>query len=384
MFAIIYLLVIPIFHLGFGFVSAGSPSRPYMNNIPGGGENLSSSPCARFARACGIIGCMKHILPAILVLLSTVRLSAQETIHISGFKCSTDARSEMVSDFDGRPCAVLRMETAQGGWSFDAGLVGIVDVVTGKDAVEVYVPASARSITVAREGCRPLREWPFPERLVPGMTYSMKLAAKAPQPVYTAPKAVRPAPATPVRPQPAIASPYGYRESYTGRSATPQSGSHVKDDHLGWDTGQALGFSKSFVDAYAGFAQNMEYDFLEETFVGLRYTRLENRVGPYFSAAISDDGCGAFFGGAALRLFREDRSSVDFQLYGGLGLVYGCCLGLEGGIRFAWKSESRVSHWDFGFGCQMWSGYVAPTVEVGLCIWGIPLIICLGFAAASL
>lgn len=325
---------------------------------------------------------MKRILPLIALLSLSLGLSAQE-VRISDFKASGTGPAGVVLDFDGHPCAILRMETGLSGWSFDAGLAGIVDVVPGKDWVDVYLSASARSITVARDGARPLREWIFPEQLAEGRTYSMRLEVKVAQaPRHTAPvqNVSRPEAhaSVPITTFPA-----------SGLRQAPSAGRVVKPRYPDYslnalDTDQPRGFSRNFLDMYAGLVQYKDSDYVDELFVGFRYTWLRDRIGPYVSAAISTDLCGAFFAGAALRVFSEEHSDTDIHLYGGAGLVYGCALAGEAGLRFAWKSESTVSHWDIGVGCQFWQGAVVPTVEVGLCIWGIPLLVCLGLGACAL
>ena len=118
-------------------------------------------------------------------------------------------------------------------------------------------------------------------------------------------------------------------------------------------------------------------------FIGARYTFLQNKVGPYIALAFNtaEEG-GAVFAGAAHRFLDESASDLDLQVYGGLGLIYGQSLGGEVGVRFGWKGDSPVSHWDFGVGCQFMHGCIVPTIEVGRYIWGIPVAcgigLCLG------
>ena len=319
---------------------------------------------------------MKRILILIPFLSLTFGLSAQE-VRISDFKEAVSAEAGVMYDFDGHPCAILRMETDLSGWSFDAGLSGIVDVVPGKDRVDVYLSASARMVTVAREGARPLREWSFPERLGEGRIYSMRLEVKTPPATRHNPPATRPIRQDAVSTYPVS----GYRQMQSpARAVAPV---YSADPLPMFDTDQPRGFCRNFYDLYAGLVQYNDSEYVDELFVGLRYTRLKERMGPYFSAALSTDGCGAFFAGAALRAFSEERSDTDLQFYGGVGLVYGCALAGEAGLRFAGKSTSKTSHWDFGVGCQFWQGAVVPTVEVGLCIWGIPLVVCIGLGACA-
>lgn len=297
---------------------------------------------------------MRRILLASILLAVPVLLAGQE-IRIEAFKSIMDVPARVEYDFDGHPCAVLRLETTLTGWSFDAGLAGIVDVMVGKDAVEVYVPASAQSLTVAREGCRPLREWAFPEPLKAGRTYSMRLElgyqtrVRTQQSVSYTP----PAPTAPtVKPV----------QSYTPAPYSPPSPGGFDDDS----------FCRSFLTLQLGF------DFEEVCSASLRYTRINDRIGPYFGLGVNYDGGGMFLCGAAFRLTDETRTGLDLQYYLGLGL--GEPVIIDTGIRFAFKSDLALSQWDFGFGVQVCGEGILPTVELGFFIWGIPVLLGIGVA----
>lgn len=267
---------------------------------------------------------MRKILTYVF-LLSAATAGAQ-TIRISGFApAPDDARAyESLYDTDGEPWSVLWMETGESGWAFEAGLDGIMDVQYGKGCIYVYVPAGTRRITVSREGCTPLRDWALPLSLEPGRTYRMRLEC------VPAEKA---------------------------RSAA--------------ESGKT--FSRHFADAWIGPVTG-KGGFTGETFAGLRYSYIQYRVGPYIAAGLSTDGGNSFWVGGAFRFTRPERSDLDFQAYGGVGLVYGNRVGGEAGIRFGWKSRRKLSGLDFGVGCQVFRGGVAPTVEVGLYIWGVPVV----------
>ena len=71
----------------------------------------------------------------LLAALPCLGAAAQE-IRITGFSPSgptaVSGDAPVRLDADGRPCALLRMETSRDGWTFDAGLCGIVDVARGR------------------------------------------------------------------------------------------------------------------------------------------------------------------------------------------------------------------------------------------------------------
>ena len=299
---------------------------------------------------------MRNFL-TILALLFSVAAGAQ-SIRISGFKATiADATApDAVQDADGALCAILRMETIETGWTFEAGMAGITDVMYGKDVIYVYVPAGARILSVAHPNAAPLRNWNIPQRLEPGRTYSMKLEIFVPQPVpIEKPRHVISKPRSTPKPVP-----------------SPAFSNRVYEKDFCWH----------FTDAYLGFVNDRE-GYTDECFVGVRYTYLQHRVGPYISAAISTNQMSAFFAGAAFRFTRPESSNLDFQAYGGVGLIYGNQLAGEAGIRFGWKSKHKLSGLDFGVGCQFWKGTITPTVEVGLYIWGIPVVcgLCLALRA---
>ncbi len=271
---------------------------------------------------------MRRILLASILLAVPVLLAGQE-IRIEAFKSITDVPARVVYDFDGHPCAVLRMETDLAGWCFDAGLSGIVDVCAEEGHVDVYLSADARTITVAREGCKPLREWAFPEPLKAGRTYWMRLELGYPAPV----------------------------RSYTPAPYTQTSSSGLDDNE----------FCRSFLTLQLGF------DFEEVCSASLRYTRINDRIGPYFGLGVNYDGGGMFLCGAAFRLTDESRTGLDLQYYLGVGI--GSPLTIDTGIRFAFRSDLSLSSWDFGFGVQFCGDGILPTVELGFLIWGIPVLL---------
>ena len=286
---------------------------------------------------------MRRLL-LLIPLLTSIAGSAQ-TVRISGFTpSSTDASAALVYDANGELCATLKLETKETGWTFEAGLAGIIDIEYRKDVIYVYVLATARKLSVSHPQYPALRDWTIPRTLEPGRTYSMKLEVAKPKPVKV----------TPVK---------QFNDAPRLRSVSDKE------------------FTRHFADAYLGFCIG-EY-CSEEYFIGARYTYLQNKVGPYIALAFNtaDEG-GAVFAGAAYRFLDENASDLDLQAYGGIGLIYGQSLGAEVGVRFGWKGDSKVSHWDFGVGCQFMQGCIVPTIEVGLYIWGIPvacgLCLCLG------
>ena len=292
---------------------------------------------------------MKNLTLILLLLLQGLSAAAQ--IRISDFKTAPGAAEPrtFVQDPDGQACAAIRLETKVTGWTFDAGLAGIMDARQEDGAIWIYVPASARNLTVAHKDYAPLRGWTIPLTLVPGGTYTAQLSYAAPRPVLS--------------PKPAEASVTGLR--------------NISQTH----------FSQHFTDVFVGFCCERMDDYgfeWDETFrVGFSYTWIGNRVGPYISGAYDFEGGYSIVGGAAVRLTNPATAELDWQLYGGVGLMDGG-LGFDVGTRFGWRSTRQVSFWDFGFGCQFFHGVIMPNVSVGLCIWGIPTVVCIGLAVTAI
>ena len=302
---------------------------------------------------------MKKVTP-ILVLLLFGASSWGQSLRISDFKSAVADGAGVkvntaVTDPDGNLCAVLRMETKLTGLTFEAGLSGIMDVRYGEGVVYVYLPRSARKISVAHKDYEALRDWPIPVTLEAGRTYSMKLTAEKPKP--------KPQPAS--RPSPKPYSP-------SKPAPTPIS------------IPQPMDFCTHFIDAYVGF-QCYEFDYgfgLDDYWVGASYTWLEKRVGGYVSAGVDMDVAFSLFAGPAVRLTNPETLGLDLQLYSGIGVMNGC-FAVDTGLRFAWRSKYDVSLWDFSIGCQYYDKTIVPTVSVGLGIWGIPVVIGLGLVVLA-
>lgn len=281
---------------------------------------------------------MKRIL-IILALLQSLTLTAQ--IRITDFKAAApDDPRTFCADPDGELCAALKLETKLSGWTFDAGLPGIIDTRYEEGAIWLYVPRSVQKLTVAHKEYGVLRDWPIPVSLAAGRTYSMKLAR------------------TPMR-----------------EAQKPVA------------AGRPGRFASHFIDVTAAAVVERGWEGTFEPSdcyrFGLSYTWLEKRVGPYFAGSTDFDGDWTVSAGAAIRLTDPSSSAMDWQLYGGPALsVLG--FGAEIGTRFGWRTQGGLSCWDFGFGCQLYRDQIVPSVSVGLCIWGIPVALGICLAAGCL
>lgn len=314
---------------------------------------------------------MKKALIILTLLLLGFDAAAQ--IRLSNFSQSisdgtaSDVRTAM-EDPDGKLCAVLKLETRLSGWTFDTGLSGIIDTRYEDGAIWLYIPASARFLTVSHKDYGVLREWAFPIPLEPGRTYTAWLSFERQKTVPSRPSMT--STRTPMRTgrvsQPALMTSMPAARPLPRREKT---------------------FSQHFADFYVGAActlqEGVSFEPNDDTWFGFSYTWVGERVGPYISAGMDFKGSWELVGGAAFRLTNPWRDSLDWQLYGGVGFI-DSSIGFDFGTRFAWRSSYQLSHWDFGFGCQYFNGNIMPNVSVGLYIWGIPTVICLGVIAGAI
>ena len=299
---------------------------------------------------------MKRIL-LILLLLQSLPLAAQ--IGISDFKAAPEVQSpDAIRDPDGNPCAALQIRTSFDGWTFDAGLSGIMDTRIEEGTIWLYVPADARKLTVAHPKYGVLRDWSFPVTLSGGQTYTMTLGYDAPKPT----------------PKPA---PVPVQRTAPGQVPAPVPLRTVQDSRH---------FSDHFLDMYAGFVfdRNEDGSYGSESYcVGLNYTWVGRRIGPYVSANLDLDESYSLLAGVALRLSHPDTAAMDWQIYGGAGMMDGQ-LAFDAGMRFGWRSRQRLSKLDFSIGCQFSEGILMPTIGVGFYIWGVPVAVGVGLIAASI
>lgn len=326
-------------------------------------------------------------IPFILLLLIGMNTAAQ-TVRVTDFcQTSSEVRDprELTTrvDVNGDLCAVVRVLTEQDGWTFDAGLAGIVDTRYEKGAVCLYIPASAKTLSFSHYKYGVLRGWTIPESLAPGASYELRLKYSPKplsRPVTTKAPVIAPkiTESKPVSTSPKHSSGLAAPSVPVGNPYTSPS-APVKVLPGGKTAGRS--YCKHFIDGYFGacFSGGYYYD----TYIGLRYSYMGFKVGPYASLALSFDGEFNAIAGVGVHLLPEERSNFDLQAYAGLGIAEGCLLAGELGLRFAWKTDYDVSHWDFGFGAQVWSGCIMPTVNVGLYLWGIPVSVGIGLCCLA-
>ena len=125
---------------------------------------------------------MNKSLFILLLCLLSAAMSAQQ-MTITDFELNlrdqtANNEETKVIDDNGNPCALLKIETLQKGFTIDGGSVGIARVEENHAGeIWVYVPAKLRRITIAHNQLGILRDYVFPEALQPARTYIMKLVS---------------------------------------------------------------------------------------------------------------------------------------------------------------------------------------------------------------
>ena len=265
---------------------------------------------------------MKRIITVIASMILCVPVHAQK-ISVAQFREAPDdfsaaARETRRADLSGEACALVKISTKQSGFSFDAGIECISDIIYTEPGVWLYLPAGTRSITIAHKQYGILSRWQFPLTLESARVYEMTLKTEQPKPV---------------------------RPSFNVDGFS----SHFLQSHIGMEIyggevrGATIGINYTFLPKRAGFYTSVEYGFDSEIF--------------------------NVFAGPAIRLL-DSSSTTDWQLYAGIGYAGGA-LGGDFGTRFGWKSDKVLSRWDFSLGCQYWgNGTVVPYVGLGAGITG--------------
>lgn len=106
-------------------------------------------------------------------------MQAQELAVKSFYLAETDLTANtpgtMVYDQNDYLCALIKVETTQKGFTFEAGMLNVTDVVEHPGEIWVYVPFGTRKITIKHSHLGILRDYQFPSPVEKGKTYIMKL-----------------------------------------------------------------------------------------------------------------------------------------------------------------------------------------------------------------
>ena len=120
---------------------------------------------------------MKKLPILILFLIINGNLSAQNNINVLSFsKLENDLDARVKSplkDLNGDLCAIIKVITTQSGFSFDCGQIGVLKTVVKPNAIWVYVPYSAREMTITHPQLGMLQDYIFPVPIEKGTVYNL-------------------------------------------------------------------------------------------------------------------------------------------------------------------------------------------------------------------
>ena len=121
---------------------------------------------------------MQKIILFIFIFFSTI-LSAQN-IAVKSFSLlendlTANIEGTTVYDQNGEKCALIKIETTQRGFTFDVGILGVVDVVEKPSEIWLYVPEKINNITISHPKLGILRDYKFEVQILKARTYLMQL-----------------------------------------------------------------------------------------------------------------------------------------------------------------------------------------------------------------
>jgi formylglycine-generating enzyme required for sulfatase activity len=115
----------------------------------------------------------------IWLALVAARTAFSQQINVQSFQLlESDMDARIVypkNDQDGKLCAIVKVVTVETGFSFDVGMVGIVDIAYKPGEIWLYLRNGTQRITITHEKLGVLRNYFFPIPIESGMTYEMKL-----------------------------------------------------------------------------------------------------------------------------------------------------------------------------------------------------------------
>ena len=83
----------------------------------------------------------------------------------------------IVMDQNGQKCALIKVETTQTGFSFDAGSLGVAKTEQKVGEIWVYVPEGVKRLTISHQQFGVLRDYDLGQTLKRAKTYILKLVS---------------------------------------------------------------------------------------------------------------------------------------------------------------------------------------------------------------
>ena len=122
-----------------------------------------------------------------LFIWSVATLCAQN-IAVADFRLAEDdltanMHGTIVYDQNGEKCALIKVETTQRGFTFDAGVLGVVKTEEKPGEIWVYVPDKVKRLTISHPQLGILRDYDLGQTVQKGRTYILMLTTGSVQTV---------------------------------------------------------------------------------------------------------------------------------------------------------------------------------------------------------
>ena len=132
---------------------------------------------------------MKRLISFLLLVFCILAMQAQ-SLAVQSFRMdesdlTANTAGTIVMDQNGQKCALIKVETTQTGFSFDAGSLGVVKTEQKVGEIWVYVPEGVKRLTISHQQFGVLRDYDLGQTLKRAKAYILKLNAVE---VKTAPK----------------------------------------------------------------------------------------------------------------------------------------------------------------------------------------------------
>ncbi len=125
---------------------------------------------------------MKRFTASLLLLLACVLVMQAQSLAVQSFRLdeadlTANTTGTIVIDQNGQKCALIKVETTQQGFSFDAGSLGVVKTEQKVGEIWVYVPEGVKRLTISHQQLGILRDYDLGQTLKRAKTYIMKLVS---------------------------------------------------------------------------------------------------------------------------------------------------------------------------------------------------------------
>ena len=122
---------------------------------------------------------MKRLSITLISLFCVMLLYAQnlsvQSFHLDEKDLAANTAGTIVLDQNGQKCALIKVETTQQGFSFDAGSLGVVKTEQHVGEIWVYVPEGVKRLTISHQQLGMLRDYDLGQTLRRAKTYVLKL-----------------------------------------------------------------------------------------------------------------------------------------------------------------------------------------------------------------